>query len=113
MLLAKLLLTEWQVCMKAHAQLCIQAIHVYQFIMMNVCCAAGFIAYAGNWVGSGNTYLTLLSGASLVDDSVYPAAAPACESWPSTYMMAAAPQYFGNTEVVIRTTNATGMYVQL
>ena len=71
-------------------------------------CTAGFIAYAGNWEGQGLNYNQLFSGASLFDNSVYTASAPAYESWPSTYMSSASPSYFGTSEVIIQTSGATG-----
>lgn len=59
-------------------------------------------------MGQGITFSQLFSGGSLFDNRVYPAAAPAYESWPSTYTTASTPAYYGASEVVIRTTNATG-----
>ncbi|KAK9790512.1 hypothetical protein WJX73_002664 [Symbiochloris irregularis] len=70
---------------------------------------AGFISYAGNWQGQGSIYSQqLISGASLFNDAAYPSSVPAYESWPSTYISAPNPQYYGDSEVVVRTLDANG-----
>ena len=71
--------------------------------------AAGFITYAGNWQGQGSGFSqNFISGSSLYNFTAYPASVPAYESWPSTYISASNPEYYGNSEVVVQTLQANG-----
>ncbi|KAK9809598.1 hypothetical protein WJX73_006376 [Symbiochloris irregularis] len=70
---------------------------------------AGFIAYAGNWQGQGSYYSQqLITGSSLYNVTNYPASVPAYQSWPSSYISASNPEYYGGSEVVVRTLDANG-----
>ena len=71
-------------------------------------CAAGIISFAGNWVGQGQIFSEIFIGMSLFDGSANAASAPAYATWPSSYASMANYKYYGTSEVVIQTQNATG-----
>ena len=87
---------------------CSSVTELVQAPSCSMCCAAGFISFAGNWQGQGSVYSQFLAGASLFDNRAYAASALAYESWPSTYISASNPAFYGASEVIVRTTNATG-----
>jgi lecithin-cholesterol acyltransferase len=68
----------------------------------------GYTSLAGNYPGQGLQYSFLFTGID-IPAGIYPADAQGAaisarmiESWPSTYITAADPAYFGDREVVIR-----------